>query len=440
MKYLDNFLYSGHTFSEDENLEKFRFLLLNILMVINLFFTALGIISSLLGSVRYSSLFLIILSIYLLFSLYLFVLLRKKKKYYSLAAGSLILGMLVLFYNVLFVHTEDEFRLIAFFFLLLTTFSLLGKKYGLFLGIFLFISIYIISNTYPLNVTDNAMKTFFSFLFAFSIFLFVFIDKVEKDANEFKILNYKLEDKVNQEMTQRLEQEKMLLRQCRMANMGEMIDAIAHQWRQPLMNINAVLMNIDILGNNEKKDEKLLEEYIDEIANLTGHMSQTIEDFRTLYQEKKEKSRFEVYTLIENVLLLMKNNFHDIKVHLPSKSDIVVVNNKNELSQVFITLFSNAIEVLHLREVADKEIFIDLKQNDIHTLITIEDNAGGILEKNIYNVFDPYFTTKKQTGGTGLGLYITQIIVEHNMHGSISVSNTMKGAKFLIALPKNNML
>ena len=440
MKYLDNFLYSGHTFSEDENLEKFRFLLLNILMVINLFFTALGVISSLLGSVQYSSLFLIILSIYLLFSLYLFVLLRKKKKYYSLAAGSLILGMLVLFYNVLFVHTEDEFRLIAFFFLLLITFSLLGKKYGLLLGSFLFISIYIISNTYSLNLTDNAMKTFFSFLFAFSTFLFVFINKVEKDANEFKILNHKLEDKVNQEMTQRLEQEKMLLRQCRMANMGEMIDAIAHQWRQPLMNINAVLMNIDILSDKEKKDEKLLEEYIDEIATLTGHMSQTIEDFRTLYQEKKEKSHFEVYTLIENVLLLMKNNFHDIKVHLPSKSEIVVVNNKNELSQVFITLFSNAIEILHLREVSDKEIFIDIKQNDMHTLITIEDNAGGILKKNIYNVFDPYFTTKKQTGGTGLGLYITQIIVEHNMHGSISVSNTMKGAKFLIALPKNNML
>lgn len=440
MKYLDNFLYSGHTFSEDENLEKFRFLLLNILMVINLFFTAVGVISSLLGSVQYSSLFLIILSIYLLFSLYLFVLLRKKKKYYSLAAGSLILGMLVLFYNVLFVHTEDEFRLIAFFFLLLITFSLLGKKYGLFLGSFLFISIYIISNTYSLNLTDNAMKTFFSFLFSFSIFLFVFIDKVEKDANEFKILNHKLEDKVNQEMTQRLEQEKMLLRQCRMANMGEMIDAIAHQWRQPLMNINAVLMNIDILSEKEKKDEKLLEEYIDEIANLTGHMSQTIEDFRMLYQERKEKSRFDVYTLIENVLLLMKNNFYDIKVHLPSKTEIVVVNNKNELSQVFITLFSNAIEILHLREVSDKEIFIDIKQNDMHTLITIEDNAGGILEKNIYNVFDPYFTTKKQTGGTGLGLYITQIIVEHNMHGSISVYNTMKGAKFLIALPKNNML
>jgi C4-dicarboxylate-specific signal transduction histidine kinase len=274
-------------------------------------------------------------------------------------------------------------------------------------------------------------------LFAFTIFLYVFINKVEKDAHEFKVLNHKLEDKVMKEVTQRLEQEKMLLRQCRMANMGEMIDAIAHQWRQPLMNINAVLMNIDILSTDEKNKEIKFEQYMDEISQLTSHMSQTIEDFRTLYQEEKEKSSFVLYALIENVILLMKNNFQGIQIHMPSEIEMTIVNYKSELSQVFITLFSNAIEVLKLREVSVKQIFIELKQSETFTFISIEDNAGGIVEKNIYNIFDPYFTTKKQTGGTGLGLHITQIIIEQNMKGSISVSNTERGAKFLISLPRN---
>lgn len=232
----------------------------------------------------------------------------------------------------------------------------------------------------------------------------------------------------------------MLLRQCRMANMGEMIDAIAHQWRQPLMNINAILMNMDILTEEEKKDGKVLEQSIDEISSLTSHMSQTIEDFRTLYQEEKTKTTFEVYGLIEDVLTLMKNNFQDIAVSIEGDTTLQVVSYKNELTQVLITLFSNAIEVLKSRNIFPKKIRIDLLQDRKQTLICIEDNAGGIIEKNMASVFDPYFTTKKQTGGTGLGLYITKIIIEQHMKGEISVTNTKHGAKFLIALPHEDMI
>jgi len=435
MKILSNILYSGHQFPEDENLEKFRFLLVNVLMIINMFFSALGILSFLLGKENYSHVFIIVLTAYLFFSLYLFFLLRKRKKYYHLAAFSLLGGMMILFFNVLLVHTEDEFRLIAFFFLLLVTYALLGKKYGLILGIFLYLVIYIIMQFYDIQLSSNGLKTFFVFLFSFTIFLYFFMNKVEKDAHEFKVLTQKLEERVLEEVLQRQEQEEILLRQCRMANMGEMIDSIAHQWRQPLMNINAILMNIDILTEDEKKDTKILDKNLVEIAALTAHMSQTIEDFRTFYQEEKSKTNFEMLPLLEEVTLLMKSNFQDISLSILGNKSLTVQSYKNELTQVFITLFSNATEVLKIRNIFPKEIAIELSQDKIYNYISVEDNAGGIIEKNMSSIFDPYYTTKTQTGGTGLGLYIAKIIIEQHLKGRIDVSNTVKGAKFLISLP-----
>ena len=431
---LNQFLTSGHTFTRNDNLEKFRFSLLNVLMVINVFFTALGFISSLVGSVHYSLAFTVLLGLYLLFSVYLVFLLRKNVHYYAWVVTIFIFGMMSLFYSVLFMHTEDEFRLISFFFLLMSAFVLRGKQFGLIIAVMMMSSVYMIAHYYDLNLSQNGLRTFFSFMVAFSVFLYFFMNKIQKDSLEFKRLNKKLKKKVKHEVLQREEQEKLLLRQCRMANMGEMIDAIAHQWRQPLMSINAVLMNLDVIAE-EKKELRPLKDGIDEIASLTSHMSQTIDDFRTLYQVEKQKSTFLLSTLIDEVMALMKNNLRDIKVEVEGNQNIKIYSYKSELTQVMITLLSNAIEVLHSREIIDKKIFMTYRQEEKMITMEIEDNAGGIVDSNVDKIFDPYFTTKKQIGGTGLGLYIAHIIIEHNMHGKMTVSNTHRGAKFVMTLP-----
>jgi signal transduction histidine kinase len=335
----------------------------------------------------------------------------------------------------MFQTQENELRLVWFFTPLFLGFILIGKKYGLYSLLFIYVSTFLFEKYIGFGYSKLALSTFYSSITLFSLFTYAFLYKIDKDEKEFKVLNNELQDKVLYEVEQRQEQEKMLLRQCRMANMGEMIDAIAHQWRQPLMSINAVLMNLGVLAE-DKKEHQELKEGIDEIASLTSHMSQTINDFRTLYQIEKQKSFFSIDTLLKDINELMKNNLQDIHLEVHGDDNVEIYSYKSELTQVLITLLSNAIEVLHSRNIVDKKIYIAYYQRGKYLFIEVEDNAGGVVESNLSKVFDPYFTTKKQSGGTGLGLYITQIIIEHNMYGTISVRNTKEGAKFLIKLPK----
>jgi len=291
---LDNFLTSGHRFSkEDENLQKFRFALLNVLMLVAAFFTFLNFLASISGKIVSSPLFEVVLLSYVLLSILFQYILRRGKKQYLLVVYFFVLGSLVLFYSALFMHAEDEFRLITFFLILFITYVLLGRKIGAVLGLFILLSILLIYNNYALQLSSFAMSTFSTFFIIFNIFLYFFLAKVEKDASEFVRLNAKLKEKVSHEVQQRLEQEQMLLQQCRMASMGEMIDSIAHQWRQPLMSINAILLNMDRAIELKTKPDVYLEDKMDEVISLTTHMSKTIEDFRSLFNIDKG-TKFEI--------------------------------------------------------------------------------------------------------------------------------------------------
>jgi len=439
MDLLDNFLSSGHLFSKDKNLQKFRFSFLNIVMLIATLLVLINFLASLFGAINFGKLFEVAMVVYTFASILAFYLLRIDRKYYYPVVIYFIATSFALFYFVLLTRQEDEFRLVAFFLGVFITYVLLGKKYGLLTAVLILFSIVLISNKFDLEISTFAYSTFYSFFIIFTAFLYFFLRKVEWDAIEFQLLNTKLKENIEGEQQQRKEQEQMLLRQCRMANMGEMLDSIAHQWRQPLMHINSILLNMDNALETKEKDGKYLEDKIDEVATLTSHMSQTIEDFRGLFKNEKEFTEFTLNKVLSDVLALMKNILNNVAIENNADSDLSVMGYRSEFMQVIIILIANAVEALNNRHIKNKKILIRTSNDGNEAIITIEDNAGGINAGDINSIFDPYFTTKEQKGGTGLGLYIAKIIVEQKMGGKISVKNKESGAEFTIVINKESV-
>jgi len=436
---LNNFLTSGHEFSENDGLRKFRFGILNCFLLLPSITNILHFLAPFFELADFDVFFLVAVTLYFTFNMVLILLLRKDKKYYIHAVTLFVGSSILLFYTVLFTRLDDEFRLIGFFAAMFMTYVLLGKWAGIILSLLLATSIFFISKSIDLEISSVAYSSFFTFFMVISGLLYLFLDKIEKDSLEFEVLHARLQEKVRQETSQRLEQEKMLLRRSRMANLGEMLDSIAHQWRQPLMHINSILLNMENSVDNDdikEEEQKYLRNKIDEVASLTMHMSQTIEDFRGLFKVEKEYTEFYLRDVVDDVLALLKNNLNDIDVEINSENDTSVLGHRSELMQVIIILLSNSIDILKTRDVSNKTIIINIEALDKNVSISVEDNGGGINQCDTDSVFDPYFTTKEQFGGTGLGLYIARIIVEHNMDGDITASNTFGGAKFLISLAR----
>lgn len=435
MRLLDNFLTSGHSFLENENLQRFRFGLLNSLLVISVFFTFLNYFASMIGFVSFSSIYEWFLLLYACIGLLSFAILRKDKSYYLWVVNLSIFSALGLFYFALVSDIQDEFRLIWFFLSLFASFVLMGKRYGLMIMICTLLAVFVSAQVHDLGYTRLALFTFFNSFLIFTGFTYFFFNKIEKDAKEFTLLNNKLKEKVSQETQQRITQEKMLLQQCRMASMGEMIDSIAHQWRQPLMSINAILMTMDRAIETNTKPPEYLEDKMEDIIVLTTHMSQTIEDFRSLFKTDKEKTAFDLGETLVQVLDLFKSALKEVRVTFDDSYILHYYGHHNELKQVIIILLSNALEAFEMREIKDRRLILTIKKNHERLSIDIEDNAEGIRREMLEHIFDPYFSTKKSIGGSGLGLYIAKIIIEQNMQGKLTMINTVEGARFSIILP-----
>ena len=428
----NNFLSAGHSFSKNENLKKFRFSLLNIFMLVSLIFIILHLFALFFGLLEYSQPFFISLSVFVVLAIPFQYSLRIKKSYYFLVVNFFLLASASLFYFVLLTHPEDEFRLIAFFLLLLIAFVLRGRLFGILFSFLIFLSIFFIQKNFDLNLSSYAFATFFTFFIIFAIFLYFFMQKIEKDEIEFKRLNEQLKKKVFTEVQEREKQEQMLIQQYKMAKIGELLDVIIHQWKQPLMGINAIVMNINT-STMMKDNGKEIEKKVNELVELTSYMSTTIDDFKTLLREDKVKTEFPLRKAILFALEVCETSLFDIKVDLKVSKEAVFYGSKNKFIQVIIILLNNAIEVLALKNIEHKELCIYVEDSSSLS-ISIEDNGGGIDKSDLPHIFEAYFSTKKSTGGRGLGLYIAKVIVEQNMQGEISVINTKKGSKFIIKL------
>ena len=254
---------------------------------------------------------------------------------------------------------------------------------------------------------------------------------------EIEKLNESLELKINEEVEKNREKDQMMYQQSRLASMGEMIGNIAHQWRQPLNIMALVMQDIYISDQLGNLTSKKIEDSYDKSNNLLQYMSQTIDDFRNFFKQSNEEEVFSLKDAVESVYGLVSTNltYNQIDCQIDVKQDSIVKGGLNEFKQVMINILNNAQEAIQTNNSEKKEIRISIIQKGSQALVTVCDDGGGMKKGVLQKIFDPYFTTKDQTQGTGLGLYMSKRIVEKIMLGSLSARNVNKGAEFTIALP-----
>ena len=245
-----------------------------------------------------------------------------------------------------------------------------------------------------------------------------------------------LKKQVEIEVAKRTEQYEIMCHQSRLAAMGEMIDSIAHQWRQPLNGLGLIVQGLRHISDNNMLNKEMLEEIEEEIMEKISYMSQTIDDFSSFFRISKKKESFDVLNSIEDAIRLidmqLKSNSIDIKIILANGVPRKVVGFPNEFKQVIMNIVHNAMTAIVANDKKDGLIHIELTFHDGRLNICISDNGGGIDEENIEKIFDPYFTTREN--GSGIGLYMSKVIIEHHMQGYLTVQNYNEGTMFCIEL------
>jgi len=257
-----------------------------------------------------------------------------------------------------------------------------------------------------------------------------------KRADEaLKHLNETLEQRVTTEVAKNMEQERMLIQQSRLAAMGEMIGNIAHQWRQPLNALGLLLANIKDAHDFHELDAAMIEQSTAKGKQLINKMSTTIDDFRNFFKPNKEKTPFSLNRGIADTLEILSASLrnNNIAAYVEAGEEITAYGFPNEYSQVLLNILNNAKDALVAHKGENSTIRIRIARSVDAAAVTISDNAGGIPADILPKIFDPYFTTKEK--GTGIGLYMSKMIIEDSMNGKITVRNIEGGAEFTVTCP-----
>lgn len=230
--------------------------------------------------------------------------------------------------------------------------------------------------------------------------------------------------------------EKMILQQSKFVKSGEMIANITHQFRQPLNNISYILINLKRKFENKNLDEIYFEKKMTQANEQLTFLSKTIDDFKEFYVESKEKEEFLVKEAILNAITILdadlKSNNIELNINYETYEEIKIFGVKNELSQVTLSIVSNSIDAL--KDTKNPKITIEILSNSAEVIINISDNGKGIKPKNLKKIFEPYFSTKEE--GTGIGLYLSKMIIEEGFLGKILVENKKEGVKFSLFIEK----
>jgi len=258
-------------------------------------------------------------------------------------------------------------------------------------------------------------------------------------TKELREINESLEATVQEKIEELIHKDEILTAQSKQAVMGEMISMIAHQWRQPLNTITLQISNIqlkEMIGENVTKEE--FQSILNEISNSVVYLANTIDDFKTYFHPDKESTTIVLNNLISKAIGFIEPRVlqHKIFVEVTGDVQTEVTVYVNELIQVILNILNNAIDAYENYDVESKCIMIHAESRDNKVVITVEDNAGGIKQEHIKQIFEPYFSTKGKNG-TGLGLYMSKMIIEKQFNGTINVVSKYDTTKFKIVIPKH---
>lgn len=288
----------------------------------------------------------------------------------------------------------------------------------------------------------NTLRNLLLISFVLTI-VFLFISFYLSKSLERRFFKYR--QQVLEHIKKDKQKDTLLAQQAKMAAMGEMLENIAHQWRQPLSAISTISTGIKIQYEYSEVNKEDVIKSMNTIATTTKYLSQTIDDFRDYFNPKKEANYFSLKNIFEKIsdLLEPQLNLKNIQI-IKDIDNVRIFGFQNEFLQVIINILNNSKDEFEKKELEKKYVFIDTKITENEIKIIIKDNAGGIGEDIIDKIFEPYFTTKYKSKGTGIGLYMSKQIVEKHMNGSITVFNeeyiykekSYKGATFLITFPQ----
>ena len=457
-----NILNSGSNFENNDKFLNIKINVINTILVLAIFTSFfMAFLFIFIGT---EDIQMLIVSVELLYGsvhLALFFFLRKNKNNLKIV---IYLSMISLYFIQLVVMinlVEDSFREAWYFITVLISFFLGGKKFGYFVLSLVFITM-LIYNFQPFIDTNlNQIESILPLILLVLIGLIMNLYETTREnyahsleevnialknkIEELNQFNLNLENKVQDELMKNRQHEIKLLEQSKMVSMGEMIGNIAHQWRQPLSIISTVSTGAKVQNEMDLLTNEMFEKNMDIINDNVQYLSKTIDDFRNFVKGDRTKKVFKLSTEIDSFLHLVqgsvKNNYLNLIFDL---DDTIEINGySNELIQSFINILNNSKDALLEFPEENRFIFIKsyMHSNKVH--IIFKDNGGGIPKDIIPKIFDPYFTTKHQSQGTGLGLHMTYKLIVEGMNGTIEAKNVnfvhagkeFKGTEFEIILP-----
>ncbi len=271
-------------------------------------------------------------------------------------------------------------------------------------------------------------------------------ENVAKKTKELRELNESLEKRIKKEVEESRKKDNIMFQQARLASMGEMLQNIAHQWRQPLSTLMMIVQSFQSKYELGKLNEDFINSRVEDAITIGQNMSETLEDFRNFFNPNRSKQIFDLNRAINKAINLSKYQLEkeNISIEFNSSESIKIFGFKNELIHVILNLINNSKDILKSKkEINDKRILITLKKSKKYAVITVVDNGGGIKNDIMPKIFDPYFTTKHKSIGTGVGLYMSKQLVEAHMGGKIYCKNIKfkfdkkfyDSAMFVVELP-----
>jgi signal transduction histidine kinase len=429
----DNFFTSGIHFHESELDLKSKFQMINIALVLSSLSLIYGMFTNYIRET--SSLIPLEFSL-LLINIALFFLLRRRKNIFTLVSTIITFQFTFFFLFLIYTNEPSSFKHIWIFTYPIILLFLQHKKFAIY---WFLLTLFLLLMAPIQSFVDVSYTPFqVSYLAVVLIIVTVIINFYQAKMQEARDMVVAQQIQLKEQLQEMREKDKLLSIQSKQAVMGEMISMIAHQWRQPLSTVTLSISNLQIktlLG--EKIPQEELNKSLETINNTVVYLSETIDDFQTYFHPKKEILEVDLADLLQKsvnfVLPRLKNT--KIEVEIKPFKTVTLTTYVNELIQVILNILNNAVDILVQESTQNPKIFISVINNKQDIEILIQDNASGIKEENIDKIFDPYFSTKGKNG-TGLGLYMSQMIVQKQFYGHISVQSSSKGTLFNIKMQK----